>query len=281
MGSLESMSSPVNFNPPLPPPAAPSPWPALQARLRTVAAALWPGRCLRCAERGPWPGMVPGAGSGRDLCPACAAELPWLGRACPCCALPQPGPADSPPTPCGRCLRRPPPQAATRAAFVYAPPLDALLPRLKFHGDLAAGRLLAQLMADALVAGRTSAATAGAPPWPDALIALPLHPARLRQRGYDQARELARPLARSLGLPLLDGALHRQRATAAQSRLDAAARRRNLRGAFAVTQGLRLPARIALVDDVMTTGATVEAAATALLRAGAQRVEVWVCARVP
>jgi ComF family protein len=279
------MSSPVNFNPPLSPSAAPSPWPALQSRLRAAAAALWPGRCLRCAERGPWPGMVRGAGSGRDLCPACAAELPWLGRACPRCALPQPQlspeSADHPPTPCGRCLRRPPPQAATRAAFVYAPPLDALLPRLKFHGDLAAGRLLAQLMADALEAGRTSAATAGTPPWPDALIALPLHPARLRQRGYDQARELARPLARSLGLPLLDAVLHRQRATAAQSRLDAAARRRNLRGAFAVTAGLRLPAHIALVDDVMTTGATVEAAATALLRAGAQRVEVWVCARVP
>ncbi|NUO77036.1 MAG: ComF family protein [Lysobacter sp.] len=113
------------------------------------------------------------------------------------------------------------------------------------------------------------------------LIAVPLSRARLRQRGYDQARELARPLARALGLPLLDDALRRLRDTAPQSSLDGLARRRNLRGAFAAAFPAAPPARVLLIDDVMTTGATLHAAATALRRAGVPRVEAWVCARVP
>jgi ComF family protein len=172
---------------------------------------------------------------------------------------------------CGQCLRRPPPQAQARAAFVYGYPLDRLLPRAKFHGDLASTRLLAALMASELAGAER----------PQALVPLPLHTGRLRQRGYDQALELARPLARRIDLPLRDDLLRRVRATAAQSRLDAAARRRNLRGAFCVREDCELPAHIALVDDVMTTGATVHAAASALLRAGVGRVDVWVCARVP
>lgn len=107
---------------------------------------------------------------------------------------------------------------------------------------------------------------------------MPLHRARLRRRGYDQALELARPLARGLGLPLCDG-LHRVRATAPQSELDARARRRNLRHAFAVQAPL--PPHVALVDDVMTTGATLHAAAQALRRAGVGRIDAWVVARVP
>lgn len=172
---------------------------------------------------------------------------------------------------CGQCLRRPPPQTHARAAFVYGFPLDRLLPRAKFHGDLASTRLLAALMARAF----------GEAEHPQALVPVPLHTGRLRERGYDQALELARPLAHRLGLPLRDDLLRRVRATAAQSRLDAAGRRRNLRGAFAVQKNGDLPTHIALVDDVMTTGATVHAAASTLLRAGVARVDVWVCARVP
>jgi ComF family protein len=112
------------------------------------------------------------------------------------------------------------------------------------------------------------------------VIALPLHRSRLRARGYDQALELARPLARALQLPLLEGALRRTRATTPQSELSALARRRNLRGAFAC-DGAALPAHVVLVDDVMTTGATLHAAARALRRAGVERVDAWVCARVP
>ena len=109
---------------------------------------------------------------------------------------------------------------------------------------------------------------------------MPLHRTRLRSRGYDQTLELARPLARMLGLALDTGLLTRRRATQAQSRLDEAARQRNLHGAFAVRAG-PLPAHVALVDDVMTTGATLRAAAQALRDAGVQHVNAWVCARVP
>ena len=238
---------------------------ALLARVgaRTGAAAcrLWPGHCLVCRS--------PAAVAGIDLCAACRRSLPWQRTACPSCALPLGVPAAA----CGHCQRRPPPVAATRAAFRYEPPLDRLLPRLKFHGDLAAGRLCAGLMAEAFAAALADA------PRPEALLPLPLHRARLRRRGFDQTLELARPLARALGVPLRDDLLVRVRDTAPQSRLAAPARRRNLRGAFAVRDDRPLPAHVALVDDVMTTGATLHAAAEALRRAGVARVEAWVCAR--
>jgi len=218
----------------------------------------WPAHCLACGGRGT---------AGRDLCAACHAGLPWLRTACPRCALPLPGPADA----CGECLRTPPPLQAVHAAFVYAPPLDRLLPRFKFHADLAAGRVLAALMRETTPSFS-----------PDAVIVpVPLHRERLRMRGYDQALELAKPLAAARGLPLRDDLLHRARATAAQSRLHAGQRKRNLRNAFEVDASAPLPACVVLVDDVMTTGATLHAAAKALRKAGVARVEAWVCARVP
>jgi ComF family protein len=247
-GSLESMPIAVNPNPPA----------MVDGVLPRLLQALWPPRCLACSGRGH---------GTRDLCLACAHALPWNHVACAGCALPLPVAAPA----CGACLRRKPPLHAVHAACVYARPLDRLLPRFKFHGDLAAGRLLSQLMADAF---------AGLPR-PDALVAIPLHRARLRQRGYDQALELARPLARRLHLPLHRNLLVRRHATAAQSELSALARRRNVRNAFAVDPVAILPAHVVLVDDVMTTGATLHAAAIALRRAGVERVDAWVCARVP
>lgn len=161
------------------------------------------------------------------------------------------------------------------AACLYDAPLDRLLPRFKFHHDLAAGRLLAQLMAQAFAPLATD--------WiqPTALVPVPLHPRRLRQRGYDQALELARPLARALNLPRLDNVLQRVRDTTPQSRLEAAQRQGNLKNAFRATRIAALPAHVILIDDVMTTGATLHAAAEALRRAGVARIDAWVCARVP
>jgi ComF family protein len=225
--------------------------------LRRAGRILLAPRCLVCGQAG---------AEGQDLCAACAIALPWNRSACPRCALPTPH-GDS----CGECLQSPPPVATTLAAFVYGFPLDRLVPRFKFHQDLAAGRLLAELMAQGL-------ATAARP---DAIIPVPLHATRLRARGYDQALELARPIGRMLEVPVLADALLRRRATAPQSELDAVARRRNLRGAFAVHAGTMVPAHVALVDDVMTTGATLHAAAKALLRTGVKRVDAWVCARAP
>jgi ComF family protein len=209
----------------------------LSALMAGTVRALFPARCLLCAEPGH---------RGQDLCLPCREALPWL----------------PPPTAAG-------PEPQVQACFVYAPPVSQLLQGFKFHGDLAAGRLLAELMHERLAsAGR-----------PQALVPMPLHRARLRQRGYDQALELARPVARALGLALAPRLLWRQRATHAQSELSAAARKQNVRGAFAARPGG--PPHVALLDDVLTTGATVQAAALALRQAGVARVDVWVCARVP
>ncbi len=212
--------------------------------------------CMVCGEAGQ---------DGRDLCRACHAALPWQGPACLRCALPLPGNGT-----CGTCLQHPPPLTETHAVFDYAFPLDRLLPRLKFHRDLASGRVLTQAMAD-----HCASLTR-----PDALLPLPLHRERLRRRGYDQALELARPLARALSLPLADGLLERCKPTSAQSRLAAAERTRNLRGAFCVVAGASVPNHIVLIDDVMTTGASLHSAARVLLVGGVKRVDAWICARV-
>lgn len=223
---------------------------------RQLGLALLPLRCLVCSEAG---------SLGQDLCGACRGALAFNRIACGRCALPLAAAGV-----CGACLRSPPPFAASRAALVYGFPVDQLLPRFKFHGDLAAGRLLSQLMAQAFADA----------PRPQALVPVPLHPSRLRQRGYDQALELARPLARALGLPLRAEALRRVRATSPQSELDAASRQHNVRSAFFARPGA-LPGHVALVDDVMTTGATLAECARALQRAGVPRVDVWVAARAP
>ncbi|MFN9794155.1 MAG: ComF family protein [Pseudomonadota bacterium] len=213
--------------------------------------------CVLCGARG---------ADGGDLCAGCASDLPHNSIACPRCALPLAAPAPA----CAHCLRRPPPQAATLAALRYEGAARHLLPRYKFGADLAIGRVLADLLL----------AVAADAPRPELVAPVPLHAARLRQRGFDQAWELARAVAGRLDQPARPDALRRVRATLAQTGLDAVARRRNLRQAFAIA-GDVAGRRVALVDDVMTTGATVEAAVRALRRAGANRVDVWVVARAP
>lgn len=155
---------------------------------------------------------------------------------------------------------------AVHAAFAYDDEVAPLLARYKFHGDLAAGRALAGL---ALPTFRDA-------PRPHALVPVPLHHDRLRDRGHDQALGLARDWGRALGLPVRHDLLRRQRATRAQTELDAAARRLNLVDAFRARGPC--PAHVALVDDVLTTGSTAAAAAQALEAAGAVRIEVWAVA---
>jgi ComF family protein len=243
--------------PPLVPPDVPPVTPCWRRVGQRLSATLWPGHCLACG--------LPGQ-AGRDLCDACFEHLPRNAPACACCALPLPVPAPA----CGACLARPPRWQAAHAAFVYAAPIDRLLPALKFGRQLAVATLLAELAGHAFANAER----------PAALVPVPLARGRLRERGFDQTRELARPLARTLGLPLLD-ALLRRRGTRAQSGLDARARRRNLAGAFACRTDLALPAHVALFDDVLTTGATLDAATRCLYAAGVARVDAWVIARVP
>jgi ComF family protein len=220
--------------------------------------AVFPPRCLLCG--------APGA-ENRDLCDGCAADLPRNRVCCARCALPLKTAAAL----CGECIKREPPFAATFAPFEYAHPLDLLLVRLKFSRNLAAGRVLVQLALDALAECEVSV--------PQAIVPVPLHRDRLRERGYNQALELARPLAAALGVPMRE-LLVRRRATTPQSDLDAAVRRRNVRGAFDPIAE-ELPAHVALVDDVMTTGTTIRECARVLRRAGVDRVDVWVIARAP
>lgn len=227
---------------------------------RRLQFALLPAHCLLCGQHSDLP---------RDLCSACAADLPRNHICCPRCALPLQMLAPL----CGECLHREPPFTATSAPFVYAQPLDLLMTKLKFGRSLAAGRVLSELWITAL--------RETPPPKPLLLIPVPLHASRLRERGYNQALELARPLARALAIPLRHDVLLRTRATPAQANLDAKARRQNLRGAFSIVENAALPEHVAIVDDVMTTGATLRECARTLCRAGVARVDVWALARAP
>ncbi|HEX6549193.1 MAG TPA: ComF family protein [Gammaproteobacteria bacterium] len=167
-------------------------------------------------------------------------------------------------------MRHPPVWQQAASPLRYAWPLDLLIQRFKFNADLATGRILGSLLANFLAADPE--------PRPEMLIPVPLHPTRLRERGFNQALELARPVARRLGVRLATGLCRRTRPTEVQSRLDHESRQRNMRGAFEITApvaGLDL----AIVDDVVTTGATVSALAARLRDAGAARIRVWTLAR--
>ena len=228
--------------------------------LRRCQSVILPPRCLLCRLDGSGP---------RDLCDSCAHDIARNGLCCSRCALPLKTRAPL----CGECLERAPEFASAFVPFVYGHPIDLLLTRFKFGGNLAAGRILAQMWLDAYDGVQVGI--------PDAIVPVPLHRSRLRERGFNQALELARLLSASLGVSMRNDLLVRIRATSAQSDLDAAARHRNLRGAFEVKNVSSLPTHVAIVDDVMTTSATVQECARVLRKSGIQRVDVWAIARAP
>lgn len=215
--------------------------------------------CLLCGQH---------SETGRELCAACAQELSWNRHACGRCAAPLPTEAGT--SICGSCLKSPPPWDAAASPLLYAWPLDQLLQCFKFNRDLATGRLLGMLLADFLAADRIVK--------PDLLIPVPLHATRLRERGFNQALELAQPVSQRLHLPIADRICFRKKNTAVQSRLDAGERRRNLRNAFAIRHSLA-GVHIAILDDVMTTGATFAALTKTFRHGGAATVQVWSLAR--
>jgi len=220
---------------------------------RSLFNRFFPPACLLCSAR-----------STHSLCPGCLAELPWHRQPqCPQCALPTPDGQR-----CGACLKHPPAFDRTHAALAYAFPLDQMIPRLKYHGQLAIAPVLGECLAEAVAAA----------PRPDRLIAMPLHAARIRERGFNHATEIARTVAKKLALPLDLASCRRIRDTPPQMGLKHDARRRNVRGAFACTGEVQ-GQRIALIDDVMTTGTSLDELAATLKQAGAREVSCWVVAR--
>lgn len=201
------------------------------------------------------------------LCQPCLDELPVYYSSCPCCALPTANAGI-----CGSCQQRPPACDRIDSLFLYQEPLRLLVQQFKFNRKLEYGRLFAELMAEkitSLCAPRTT---------PDLIIPVPLHRSRLRQRGYNQSWEIARQVSRLTGISSSHRTCSRIKKTPLQTALKASERRKNLRQAFSVhmpLQGLH----VCIIDDVMTTGSTLEAIASALKKAGAKTVSGMVVAR--
>lgn len=208
--------------------------------------------CLLC-------GTLSGA---QPLCAVCHEALPRPATACPVCAAPGSGEI------CGECLKHPPSFDHTQAALNYTFPVDKLIQAYKYQQQLALARLFGTLLSQAV----------RAQPRPDIILPMPLHPTRLRERGFNQALEIAKFIAQVLHRPLATNTARRRVNTLSQATLEWDARQKNMQDAFACDTPLQ-GQRIALVDDVMTSGATLNALAKTLKRAGAAQVDAWVVAR--
>lgn len=206
----------------------------------------------------------------QGLCESCRADLPWLIQACPRCALPLQGIATA--NGCPDCLKLRPVYDRTLAAFRYDFPLSQILPAIKYHRQPQAIGWLGAALADFLPLHYEDQH------WPEALVPVPMHLLSESARGFNQAQLLAKVLSTHLQIPLWQE-LHKHRRTPHQADLDLKQRRQNLHSAFCVKT--TPPAHVALVDDVMTTGTTVNTLAGLLKEAGCERVEVWVLARTP
>ncbi|WP_455209424.1 phosphoribosyltransferase family protein [Kaarinaea lacus] len=218
------------------------------------------GHCVLCGAPGH---------NDLDLCEPCYFELRPTGPICSCCALPLNN-TDDQQRLCGSCLQSPPPYTLVYRFAEYTPPLDRIIQQLKFNQKLHLARLLAMLMARDIRQLTLEL--------PDVLLPVPLHKQRLQHRGYNQALEIARILAKKLNVKLDRHACIRQKFTREQTGLPAKQRKTNLKGAFEVRGDVQ-GKHIAIVDDVMTTGSTVAEISKALTKQGADRVDVWVCAR--
>jgi ComF family protein len=224
--------------------------------MRSASFTLFPGRCLLCGNP---------SHRALDLCAPCEADLPYLDIACGQCALPLPAPGT-----CARCQQHPPPFAVSVVPCRHAFPVDHLIQRLKYGGELAQVAPLAGLLAT-LLRERPK-------PLPRALVPVPLHWRRQATRGFNQALEIANQLSKTLVIPVRTDLVRRIRATPPQVGMARTERRRNLARAF-VAGAAPMPEHIALIDDVVTTGSTMEALARCLGQAGAARIEVWAISR--
>lgn len=237
-------------------------WQFLRRELLGLTELCFPAVCPLCHE--------PLART-ESFCAACLDALsPLISPCCPCCNLPFAG-VDGSDHLCLSCLQNPPPFAWARAIGRYDGTLRLAVQRFKYQGDFNLDKPLAWLLHEALQQVLQAFR-------PDLLVAVPLHPSRLRHRSYNQALLLARVLGRRMQVPAPARLLLRTRSTPPQIGLKVIERRRNLRGAFTV-RGALDGERILLIDDVMTTGATARECSRTLLEAGAGAVAVAVLAR--
>ena len=223
-----------------------------------ILNALLPGRCPLCATK-----TLSSARAG--FCAECCELLPWILIGCKIC-----GAELHTPGVCGKCQTNRPQYDRAIIPFAYRPPVAAQIKSLKYRDQLNYAAALG-----AMICRR---ARARPDALPDILTPIPLHRKRLRRRGCNQAFEIARVIGRELGVAVDHRPLARIKNTAPQAGLGHAARRSNVRGAFRATRPARHP-HIALVDDVVTSGSTVNAAARELKRAGVQTVSVWAAAK--
>ncbi|MBC7223839.1 MAG: ComF family protein, partial [Anaerolineae bacterium] len=225
-----------------------APWERLAALGRALLDLLFPPRCGGCGAPGAW------------LCAACWEALPWIAPpVCQRCGLPLARPGL-----CAGCAALPPARVRIRAATYFEGPVRQAVHRLKYAGQRPLAEPLAKVLHHMWVREGLSA---------EVLVPVALHPQRERERGFNQAALLARELGRLTGLPVDDASLQRVRATPPQVGLTREERRRNVEGAFQCQGDALRGKRVALVDDVCTTGATLYAAGQALLEGGAK--EVW------
>ncbi|QOJ21562.1 MAG: ComF family protein [Gammaproteobacteria bacterium] len=209
--------------------------------------------------------LLCGAIAGGDFCPACYRDLPQLPAShCPVCLWPVPTNEI-----CGNCLKKPPAFTRTLAALRYTFPADALIHALKYQTNLAIAPVLANLFIARLKTMETM---------PDVIVPMPLHPIRLRERGFNQAMEIGRTIAKQTGIALLPDGCSRIKHTLPQTGLPWKERQKNIRRAFSCRIDVS-GKHVAIVDDVMTTGATLNELAQVLRRRGATEISNWVIAR--
>lgn len=231
-------------------------------RFDKLIEILLPRACLLCRATTREP---------HHLCSPCARELPILSHSCQKCAQFLHA-SERRQLICGQCLTDPPPYDIAHALFPYQPPLPRLIAGLKFEEQFTHAVFFSQMLRQTVQTSWYQDT-----PLPDLILPVPLHASRLRERGYNQAAEIAKPVAKSLKISI-DHGVTRIKPTQPQSTLPAAERGQNLARAFHTNHSYA-GLHVAIVDDVMTTGHTVTAVAALLKQHGAKRVDVWCCAR--
>jgi len=226
------------------------------ASLKKIINFLLPQVCVKCQKQ-----------IGSNLCENCKKTLPLIDYGCRICGQK----LTTAELLCGACLNHSPPFTQTIAPYVYAEPLDQFIINLKFHGRLLYAKILGELLSEHLAKYYKTHAQ------PAAIVPMPLHKKRLKERGFNQALEIAWPIVKQLKIPILRYHCERVKNTVAQTSLNAKERQHNVKQAFRVNR--ELPSHIAVIDDVITTGSTMQEFCKTLKKSGVATIDVWCCAR--